>query len=857
MLLGSDCLAGNRSDGENALTDGLPGKWGAAVGAAKAAADSAGGYDKIIKDAAVKEGLFKTIWKAKEGKLYWELEEKDFGRLLMLANRVSDTSNPKDYVAGQMVKSLMFRLSHDEKNVYMHLVKSVNLVEDGDPVLQALDRNSTEPVLKGFKIEDRNGENLVIDVTSFFGANERSISPMKESSPAGKLLGLSEGLKGTFQAEASNICEVKTFESNIEIKSMLTYMVQEASSQQPYTVRMNRSVFALPEEPMRMRLQDDRVGFFHGYKDVYSTSEDRVREQKFIHRWRLEPKADDLERYYAGELVEPMQPIVFYVDSAFPEKWRTAIKEGIEVWNVAFEKAGFKNAIKAVDYPSEDTGFDPDDMRNSCFRYVGTKTANAMGPSYVDPRTGEILSADVIWYHNIVSLLHNWRFVQTSAVDPRVRTAVFADSLMQESIRYAASHEIGHTLGLMHNMGASYAFDVDSLRDVAFTNRYGTTPSIMDYARNNYVAQPGDFERGVKLTPPAIGVYDIYAINWGYRQIPLAKKPEDEKKQLDAWIAEHSGDAKYEFGAQQIMGVVDPTDQTEDLGNDHIKASDLGMSNLRITMSHLTEWAMERGTEYDGIEDTYKDVVRQHDRYVGHVMPYIGGVEFKEIRQGDGNRNARIFISRQKQLDALKWIVKDLRTAPQWLEPKEVINLFEAPVSALAKSRKSNISRLLSPNLLYRIDESARLGEGTPLTTEDYLAELTRQIFVRPTAGQLSDVDRQLQGDALAVMMRQSGLQDAKADAKAKALTDDEEAGMADEAEHFCSFDQMADESRAFTRFNVANGSLPTAEVGALMMGRLKAVKTLYQQYRATATGVTRNFYDYQILLIDRTLKVN
>lgn len=244
----------------------------------------------------------------------------------------------------------------------------------------------------------------------------------------------------------------------------------------------------------------------------------------------MEPKKEDLDKYFQGELVEPQKPIVFYVDSAFPEKWRTAIHQGIEDWNTAFETAGFKNAIKAVDYPKNDPDFDPDDMRYSCFKYAATATANAMGPSHVDPRTGEILTGDVIWYHNIISLLHNWRFVQTGAVDPRVRCQVFDDDVMRESIRYAAAHEIGHTLGLMHNMGASYSFPVDSLRSPSFTQKYGTTPSIMDYARNNFVAQPGDVERGVKLTPPVLGVYDIHAINWGYRLIPGASTPESENR---------------------------------------------------------------------------------------------------------------------------------------------------------------------------------------------------------------------------------------------------------------------------------------------------------------------------------------
>lgn len=815
-----------------------------------AAKDSTGGYGKITKDAVVKRGMVTTIWNAKEGKLYLELTPEVFGKPMMLSNRMSSTSNTKDYVGGQMLRNIMFRFSCDERNVYMHQMKAANHVDASDAMAPSLERNSADPIMKGFKIHSRNKQNIIIDATAFFGTNERCISPLKESSPASKLLGLSEGLKGTFQAEASGIKEVKTFPGNVEIKSTLTFLIQGSAAQEPYTVVMHRSLYALPENPMPLRYQDDRVGFFHSYRNIYSTDDDRVREKKFIHRWRLEPKDDERDLYFSGKLVEPKEPIVFYVDSAFPEKWRQSIKDGIEVWNKAFEKAGFRNAIKAVDYPADSTGFDPDDMRNTCFRYVATETANAMGPSYVDPRTGEILSADVIWYHNIVKLLHNWRFVQTSAVDKRVRTNIFPDELMQESFRYAAAHEVGHTLGLMHNMGASYAFSVEQLRDPSFTQQYGTTPSIMDYARNNYVAQPGDMERGVKLTPPAIGVYDIYAINWGYRLIKDADTPEKETAQLEAWIKEHDGDAMYEFGAQQVMGTIDPTDQTEDLSNDHLTANELGMNNLKITLKNLTAWAQEKGEEYDGIEQMHKEIIRQHDRYVGHILPYIGGVEFKEIRQGDGNGQARRFIGRQQQWKAMKWVINDLRTSSQWLEPAQLINLFEAPTSTTTKFRQNTIAKLLSASLLYNINEGATLDPKNAYTLDGYLSDLTSMIFVRPTAGKLSDTDRQIQAAAIATMIKQTGLATAGKSAAAK-LTDD---AISDDEEPVCTCFGNNGDDTAFTRYNVGNGSLPQEEVGALMFERLGHVKRLYQQYRATATGTTRSFYDYQILLINRTL---
>ena len=716
-------------------------------------------YEKFFKGKKCETVKGLIILHKMDNKIYFELPLSLLGKDMLIGSTVTEiTNNGFANVGEKPHEPMHVMFTRTDSTINLRQVTCAYMSKDRN--LQERIKTSMMPAIienLAIKAYSPDSTAVVIDMTNFLLSDNEQLNPFSAYAP---VTWSGAWIEKEFKRNNSQIAKIKAFDDNVSVQSSLTYSVSLRDKRsyywykEPFTAVMTRTFLLLPEEPMRPRLADPRINiFWQGYSE-FSNEGNGMKPLYYANRWRLEPK--DEAAYRRGELVEPKKPIVFYIDNAFPEMWKPYMKYAVEVWQKAFENIGFKNAIIAKDFPTNDPEFDPDNLKYSCIRYSPSSVANAMGPSWTDPRTGEIINASVYVYHNVIKLVQEWRFLHTAAVDSDVRKVVLDDEIIGDCIRYVVSHEVGHCLALMHNMSASAAIPVDSLRSPSFTQKYGTTYSIMDYARNNYVAQPGDKEKGVRLTPPELGLYDMFSISWLYRPLLDAKTPEDEVPTLSKWISEKSGNLAYRYGKQQFRTRLDPSSVEEDLGDDAMKAGVYGIKNLKIILANLNGWVGKDDPDYRFRLNMYNEVIYQYFRYLNNVLMNIGGIYMNERYDGDVLPSYTV-VPRKDQRRAVKFLLDQMKDM-DWLDAKEMQEGYPL---------RGNIASYLQDEIFFAmikqignvmICASKSLGEDV-YTAEDYMKDIYDYVWAPTQQGKtLTSIEKLMQINLLTTIMDQAGV---------------------------------------------------------------------------------------------------
>lgn len=693
-------------------------------------------YTKLIEKSRYSSGMFSVIQDKTD--VYFEIPDSLFQREFLIVNKLSQVPkeiNEAGANKGMNYENKLISFQKDSlaNKVWVKTQSPRIFSPKEDAITESVRNNFAESILEFFDIAFYNEDStaVVVKVNKVFDGKQKSFNDV--------LSGL--GIPTSIKTDLSFIESVKSFPENIVVKSQLTTSVNEGGGDMPITFGVTSNIVLLSETPMRPRIADKRVGYFTEKSWHFNDAQHAMEEQEIITKWNLEPREEDIELYLQGKLVVPKKPIVYYIDPATPPQWREHIKAGVEDWQKAFEKAGFKDAILAKDAPEDDDDFDIDDVRYSVITYVASPRANAMGPAVIDPRSGEIIESDIIWWHNVMTSLHSWMRIQTGPIDPKARANKFDDSHMGEAIRFVSSHEVGHTFGLKHNMGASYAYPVDSLRSKQFTDSMGgTSPSIMDYARYNYVAQPED---GVTSITPKIGVYDTYAIDWGYRWYP---SQEIEEKELLKMLEAHQDDPRFFYGEQQdYLNIIDPRSQSEDLGDDAVLASEYGLKNLQRVIDNLLEWTAEDGVDYYEAGKLYIGAIGQWHTYNKHVLSSLGGVYLDHVFHNNGKK-AYEAVPYEKQERAMNYLKENAFKIPDWLFFNEILEktyaLKDSPIGPFEYSAYT-LARQLQYGLIYELLMDERLlrlieaelyhnytQEEAPYTIANLLDESFDAIFV-------------------------------------------------------------------------------------------------------------------------------
>lgn len=693
-------------------------------------------YAQVITPKAKSSFGFLTVHKV-DNNYFFEIPDSMLNRDILIVNRISKapTSRQKSRVGypGDILGSKVIRFENkDNKRILVREYSYRERSENKDGMFQSVRNSNTQPIVANFGIEtikkDSLTRNYVINVSVFLQKENPLFSFDADSKEYIGLLNM--------VGEGTYIDTLKAFPKNIEISTTVTYQskkgmsnvgfLETGSPRIPLTYELNSSMVLLPEVPMKARLFDPRVGYFTvGYTD-FDSNPQGIEYKKLITRWRLEPK--DEAAYLRGELVEPKKPIIIYIDPATPKKWVPYLIQGVNDWQVAFEKAGFKNAIYALEAPTDDPSWSLEDARHSAIVYKPSDIPNASGPHINDPRTGEILETHINWYHNVMSLLRDWYMIQAGTIDEAARKMQLDDELMGQLIRFVSSHEVGHTLGLRHNFGSSHTVPVEKLRDKAWVEANGHTPSIMDYARFNYVAQPEDGITRAGIFP-RIGIYDKWSIEWGYRWLPQFQTPENEVAFSNQSIIEKlQTDVRYTFGTESDPN--DPRNQSEDLGDDSMLASLYGIKNLKRIVPQILTWSYEPNKSYAGAGEIYSGVVSQFNRYLGHVTKNVAGIYSNSITVEQTDEIAREFVPANIQKRAIAFLNEQLFTTPEWLIDRQLMEKAKIlPVNVICSLQSGVLARLINKNTLDKMSENEILNGKKAYTSAQMFNDLKKVIW--------------------------------------------------------------------------------------------------------------------------------
>lgn len=820
-------------------------------------------FEKIASESdLVSRGMFNVY--AQDGKYYFEIPVSLLQRDMLVVNklqRVPFELNDAGVNRGTNYETQMIRFewNKEEKKIRVRQSRPLPESPENDAITRSVRDNFISPLIADFKLEACNADStsVIIQINDIYDGSETSINNVFDNINLG-----TSAIK-----DLSRIMSIKAFPNNIVATSELTTKVREGMSAVNVTVEVSSSLVLLPEKPMMGRLDDPKVGYFTKDLLYFSDSQQKTEEKKYITRWRLEPKPEDREAYLRGELVEPEKPIVFYIENSTPYRWRKYIKQGIEDWQVAFERAGFKNAIIAKELP-DSIAANADDINYSVVTYAASSKANAMGPSILDPRSGEILEADIMWWHNVISMVQEWITVQTGAIDPKARGTKLPDEMMGDAIRFVACHEVGHSLGLRHNMMGSWTFPTDSLRSKSFTDKMNSTASsIMDYARYNYVAQPGD---GVTAVSPHIGPYDIFAIEYGYRWYGLPT-PEAEKDVLYDFLNKHNGRLYKYSEAQDPRSAVDPRAQNEDLGDDPVRSSELGIANLKRIVPEIIKWTTtgEKGQTYEEASRLYYAVITQWNNYLYHVMANIGGIYIENTTVGDGVKTYT-YVEKEKQEASLDFLLNEVLCYPRWLFDTEISDytfllrknptgVIEYAPSQILKNTQGYIFwDLLSNDRLMRMLENELKNGKKAFTVVEMMDKMHNSIFATTIKGGTPDVmERNLQKGFLDALITAAAESEGVKINKQLTAT----SGNPYLFHHtpWCSHDEFAIEQAermgAKRELSFYGGQVNRiSDAISAKRGELLRIKKLLESRRNTSDTAARYHYDDMILRINTAL---